>query len=153
MADLALRWDNDQGAADLVFEADDLAIDEGLETAVLLSLFTDRRAENGDPLPEGETDRRGYWGDAVANVAGDRIGSRLWLLAREKQTPTVRARIEEYAREALRWLVEDRVAERVVASASFPEAGRWDLVIEIYRPGAADPVRFRFADVWAALES
>lgn len=149
MADLALRWDVDQGAADLVFEADDLALDGGLETAVLLSLFTDRRAEEGDPLPTGEQDRRGWYGDALPVVDGDRIGSRLWLISREKQTPSVLSRIEAYAREALAWLVEDQVASKVAVKAEFPRAGVWGLTVEIYRPGVADPVRFRFNDTWA----
>jgi phage gp46-like protein len=152
MGDAALVWDPDSLAADLAIEANDLVRDEGLRTAVLLSLFLDRQAEPGDVLPPGETDRRGWWADAVPVVEGDQIGSRLWLLAREKDTSTVRARAEEYAREALAWLVEDKVADRVEVVAEAPRPGALNLVIDIYRP-KAEPTRYHFADVWSAMET
>ena len=148
MGDLALRWDADLGCADVAVEANDLAKEDGLDTAVMLSLFTDRRAEASD-LPEGETDRRGWWGDAVPIVDGDRIGSRLWLLAREKELATVLPRAEEYAREALKWLVDDLVAVRVEVTASIPRRGVLGLSVAIYRP-QADPTSYRFGDAWVA---
>ncbi len=147
MSDLALRWDATSFAADLAIEANDLARDEGLETAVLLSLFTDRRAEPGDPLPDGESDRRGWWADALPVVEGDRIGSRLWLLSREKETKATLSRAEEYAREALQWLVDDLVAERVKVTAKIPRTGVLGLEVVIYRP-QADPVKYRFNHAW-----
>lgn len=147
MSDLALRWDGH--AADLAVEADDLVRDDGLETAVILSLYTDRRADDGDVLPDGGTDRRGWWGDAVPPVEGDRIGSRLWLLSREKEADQALRRAEEYAREALQWLVDDRVAERVEVAAEIPESGRLALNVVIHRP-KAEPVRYRFDHIWAA---
>jgi phage gp46-like protein len=152
MSDLALRWDPTAGAADLAIEANDLARDDGLETAVMLSLILDRRAEDGDTLAPGETDRRGWWADAVPPVEGDRTGSRLWLLAREKESPAVLPRVEEYVREALAWLVQDRVAERIEVTASIPQKGTLVYEVAIYRPGRADPVRYRFDAVWAAME-
>jgi phage gp46-like protein len=147
--DIALRWNAAQLAADLAIEANDLVRDGGLETAVLLSLFTDRRAEDGDPLPAAATDRRGWWGDAVPVVAGDRIGSRLWLLARSKETPKALERVEEYAREALQWLLDDRVAERVDVTAEIPRPGMLGLTVQIFRP-RADPVTYRFNHAWSA---
>lgn len=147
MADLALRWG--VASADLALEAGDLARDDGLETAIAISLFTDRRAEDGDPLPDGEGDRRGWWGDAVPVIDGDRIGSRLWLLAREKQAATVLRRAEEYAREALAWLLEDRVADRIDVAAEMPRAGLLGLVVTVHRP-QAEPVQYRFNHTWDA---
>lgn len=147
MADLALRWDGAAAAADLAVLANDLVLDAGLQTAVLLSLFLDRRAEDGDELPAGETDRRGWWADATPVVAGDRIGSRLWLLAREKETKATLERAQKYAREALKWLIEDRVAERLEVTAEFPRTGMLGLTVEVFRP-RADPVTFRFDHTW-----
>lgn len=148
MADLALRWNDAELVADLAVEANDLAQETSLKTAVMLSLFLDRQAEAADQLPPGETDRRGWWADADPVVAGDRTGSKLWLLAREKERPAVLARAERYAREALQWLIEDRVAERVGVAASFPRMGWIALEVQIVRPGA-DPVRFQFDGSWA----
>ncbi len=149
MSDLALRWSSTEFAADLAVEANDLVRDDGLETAVLLSLFTDRRADDGDPLPDAQTDRRGWWGDDVPPIEGDRIGSRLWLLSREKESQGTLSRVEEYSREALRWLIDDLVVERVDVRAEIPRRGMLGLSVTIYRP-QADPVTYRFNKAWAA---
>lgn len=123
-----------------------LAEDDGLETAVIISLFTDRRAEPDDELPAGD-DRRGWWGDALAEVPGDRIGSRLWLLSREKQLSRVLPKAREYALEALQWLVEDGVALAVDVTAEIAGPGILGLLVEIRRPGAG-PVKYRFERFW-----
>ena len=123
-----------------------LAEDDGLETAVIISLFTDRRAEGDDELPAGD-DRRGWWGDALAEVEGDRIGSRLWLLSREKQLPSVVARAREYALEALQWLLEDGVASTVDVTAEIVRQGVLGLSVEIRRPDQP-AVRYRFEQFW-----
>lgn len=148
MSDIALTWD--VNAADFGIEDNDLVTDDGLETAVALSLFTDRRAEDGDVLPDLETDRRGWWADdATASpvVAGDRFGSRLWLLARSKDNADYRVRAVEYAREALQWLLDDKVASNVDVSMDVTDSGVRCLVVTISRP-ATDPVKFQFNDVW-----
>lgn len=103
--------------ADLSLTDVDLGVDDGLLTAVVVSLFTDALAESTDELPTGETCRRGWWGDATLDDA-DSLGSRLWLLAREKVTDNLLARFEEYAAEALAWLVEDGHCGSVSVSAS-----------------------------------
>lgn len=143
--DLALRGDGDPLADVPIDLATDLATDAGLETAVIVSLFSDRRADPDDPLPDAGDDRRGWWGDAVPDLPDDRIGSRLWLLAREKQLPEVLARAEDYARQALAWLVEDGVAGRVSATASAPRPGVLALAVAIDRP-EGPPRRFDY--VW-----
>jgi len=130
----------------------DLATDEGLQTAVILSLFTDRRADDSDPLPIGQTDRRGWWGDTLPDVAEDKLGSRLWLLEREKEQTSVLIRAEEYAREALQWLLDDRVAAQVDVTAEVPRSGVLGLAIAIHRP-RLDPVAYRFTSTWAAQEA
>jgi phage gp46-like protein len=151
MSDLGLTWSNDALAADVAIESNDLKPDDGLRTAVVLSLFTDRRADPGDELPEGETDRRGWWADAVAEVEGDRIGSRLWLLRRAKPVPETLVRAENYTREALQWLLDDKVASAVDVFTEFLTAPTRALSLEItiHRP-SVDPVTFRFGLTWDA---
>lgn len=149
MSDIALVWDNVAGAADIAISANDLQRDDGLETAVFLSLFTDRRAEEGDTLPDTVTDRRGWWGDGVPVVAGDRWGSRLWLLSRAKDEPETATRAREYAEEALAWLVEDRVTDRVEVTAELNGTGVLTLAVTVYRP-ERDVTRYRYDYVWAS---
>lgn len=149
MTDIALTWDAADGAADFALSAGDLLSDDGLETAVLLSLFTDRRAEDGDVLPDGETDRRGWWADAFPVEDGDHFGSRLWQLARSKRTPETLRRAEEYAREALAWLLEDKVAGRVDVTAEALAGDILGLGVTIYRP-TSDVAQYKFNYTWDA---
>ena len=107
MTDLALVWDATAYAGDLRVDGADLGAEGGIRTAVLLSLLSDRRAESGD-LPAGATDRRGWWGDTLAAVDGDRIGSRLWLLGREARRPGVVPR----STPARRWRGSSMTASR-----------------------------------------
>jgi phage gp46-like protein len=111
---------------DLQLAGGDLMADDSLLTAVVISLFTNRLAEPGDELPAGETYRQGWWADATLpglKTGSDRIGSRLWLLKREKQLPSVLARAREYAEEALAWLVTEGHVLAVSVSATAPARG------------------------------
>ena len=118
MADIMLRWDNETGTADMLVDAltQDLAIDRGLLSAVIVSLFTDARAP-ADELPTGETDPRGWWADT--QTPNDETGSQLWLLDREKQTDEVLGRAEDFCRTALQWIVEDGLAVAVDVQADW----------------------------------
>jgi phage gp46-like protein len=145
--DLALTFDGEILQGDLAVAGADLATDEGLRTAIVVSLFTDARARDDDELPAGADDRRGWWGDFLATIEGDRIGSRLWLLSREKQVPEVLARADEYVREALAWLIEDRIARKVDVAVTAPVRGRLDIAITLTRP-AGETAFYRFDYVW-----
>ena len=150
MSDLALTYRN--GLIDLDLGDGGASIDDGLYTAVIVSLFSDRRAEPGDVLPDGTDDRRGWWGDIYPDVDGDRIGSRLWLLAREKQTPAVIRRAEGYAREALQWLIDDGIAGRVDVAGSNPADSVLALSVSIFRP-TGERVDFKFDHLWEAIHA
>jgi len=124
-----------------------LEADDGLETAVIISLSTDRLANRGDAVPGDPNDRRGWWGDSFADVAGDRIGSRLWLLSREKQIPSVLARAREYAAEALQWLIDDGIARAVNVTAEVVSQGVLGLGVEVVRSGKP-AAQYRFETFW-----
>jgi phage gp46-like protein len=132
---------------DWLLEGPGLKKEDGLETAVILSLFTDRRAKPGDKLPSAATDLRGWWGDSFPQVRGDQIGSRLWLLARSKQLTEVLNSARDYARESLLWLIEDGIARAVKVDAEIVRTGVLGLAIEITR--ANKPVaQYRFELFW-----
>ena len=148
MADAAMVMTENGG--ELVLSGFDLARDDGLETAVIISLFTDRRASPEQiPVELPQDDLRGYWGDISNATPSDQTGSLLWLLAREKQLPQVLGRAQQYCREALAWMVEDLVATRVEVTAEFVAQGWMLILIDIYRP-TGSPVRYRFNYEWAA---
>lgn len=153
MSDIAVQYsfNTDLGslAADIEMNGHDLRADDGLHTAVVISLFTDRRAHDDDVLPDGGDNRRGWFGDAWPDVDGDQIGSRLWLLSREKQTQEVLNRAREYADEALQWLIEDGVAKTVKVETSIVRTGILGIFVEITRPdGTVAP--YRFEKFWSA---
>lgn len=152
MNDIATVWRGMHGTWQVAGPA--LLADDGLYTAVVLSLFTDGLADEADEVPGRERapgGRRGWWGDAFADVPGDRIGSRLWLLARQKMTPQVLRLAEQYAREALQWLLDDGIARavdvqaEVVGGSNVP--GIVGLQVTVVR--SAEPVaRYRFEAFW-----
>lgn len=112
-----LQFDTASWLGDLVRDGGQFETDDGLETAVLISLFTHRRAEPDDILPGGDQDRQGWWGDAYADVVDDKIGSRLWLLRRSKASQDVVNAAKRYAEEALAWMLDDGVASAIVVTA------------------------------------
>ncbi|MEL6905873.1 MAG: phage GP46 family protein [Planctomycetota bacterium] len=131
MTDLLLTPDGD-----LELLANDLALDAGLWSAVVVSVLSDRRVAPEDS-PDGTL--RGWWGED----AGDPLGSRLWTLAREKQLELRLPEIEALVEESLAWLLEDEVAESVQVQASYPSRELVEITVRIRR-GAAP----RWADVW-----
>ena len=154
--DIRIVWDEVFQEGEFEFDSDiqDLTSDEGLETAVIISLFSDRRAKPDDPLPDpNNSDRRGWWGDlASPDVEGDQIGSRLWLLERSKTLDSVLVQAKEYAQEALQWLIEDGVAARVVAETerqNDPGEDRLALKVEIHKPDGS-VILFNFEAQWIA---
>lgn len=124
-----------------------LAQEQPLVRAVVISLFTWRRALPGD-ASEGQ--RWGWWGDGLEGISTDRIGSRLWLLAREKLTATTIARAQEYAREALLWMLEDGAASAIYVTAERMGVDGLALLVTIERDREA-PLQLRFDNAWSLL--
>lgn len=139
------------GFADLSLDGTgrDLARDETLETAILISLGTDRRARNDDPLPDGSENRRGWWADIFTIEDNIFIGSRLWLLHRSSTLDTVLADAEDYAREALQWLIDENIAGSLEISAERVEVSELKLTIIVTRP-SGDELPLAFFYNWEA---
>lgn len=111
-----LAYREDLLGFDLVFGDDgSFVIDDGLETPVVVSLFTDAPATVEELRLAGlpEDDRRGYFGDAYPDVEGDVTGSKLWLLERAKLDDATLADARRYAEEALAWMVVDGAVSAV----------------------------------------
>ena len=113
MTDVALIWDNQAMSAGIAIEHGDLVGGDDFAAAVVISLFTDRRASKDDIARLALSDRRGFWGDAFATVEGDLTGSYLWLLKREKLTAETMRRAKDYAAESLAWMIEDGAAKSI----------------------------------------
>lgn len=138
MADVAIVWRSGHG--DLVLNGPDLLTDDSIKTAVIISLFTDRRAQPSDPVPDGTTDRRGWWADSFRKRP---VGSRLWLLSREKTLASVVERTAAYADEALAWLKPAGLVTSVTCTAARVVHDRLRLSVSLVMPdGARRPMIF-----------
>jgi len=124
-----------------------LSEESGLDSAVIISLFTDRRAEADDLLPDGSSDLGGWWADAFPDIPGDKIGSRLWLLRRAKLTDETLRQLEEYASEALQWLLTDGVVVGLAVVAERLARTAAGVVITMQRPQQG-PLQYRFTQYW-----
>lgn len=146
--DIALAFDPLNLTADLTIVGGRLATDAGLTTAVLVSIFTDRRAEADDPLDPlaDDGDRRGWVGDLLEEP-GDRWGSRLWLLARAKLTEETRLLVEQYVAESLSWAIDKGVADRVDVKATIVPTQTISVAVQMFR-GASPLARWDF--IWRA---
>lgn len=144
--DLKIKLMPDTNEFDIDIFHWELESDDGLNTAILRSLFENARV-TVDELNAGETDRAGFWGDTVDNPDADANGSKLWLLDRGKTTDETLEQAREYCEEALQWLIDDSIAESVTVTTDFYDKFTLAIQIEIQRPGV-DRKSSKFDYVW-----
>jgi len=151
--DLGLFFNLEESETSPVFDLSlsdgELESDEGIRTAVIASLGTDRRALDSDNIPDGTDNPRGWFADYLLDN-NDREGSRLWLLSRSKQTTATSSAAEDYVKESLAWMLIDGVASAVAVSASWYRTGFLKIDLSISR-NKNDDVQFSLLwDVEAA---
>ncbi len=143
MSDISSWWDVDQLRADWKEGPGDLLEGDDLQTAIIISLFSDRVARDDDDI-DGD-DHRGWWGDAGTEKE---IGSRLWLLRRQKLTTAVALKAEDYCRDAVNWLITDGVVGSITMATQIVYPRRLNIVIRYSRPGTSNSTDMRFFWVW-----
>ena len=125
---------------DIDLDGQDLATDASLRSAVILSLIINARADESE-IPVG-TNPQGWFAAPS--------GSKLWLLHREKITPSTPARAEQICREALQWMLDDGVAIEINVEARRCAFDAIEIIIQIVRATGAREV-FTFSDLWAEI--
>lgn len=120
-----------------------MQLEDTLATAIIISLFTDKRAGRGDKLPFNETNRRGWVGDefmaSSATARRDDWGTLLWLIYIGKVTADIPAFAEFTCKEGLAWLVKSGIASRVTVAAQWV-GDRLAIRPQIYKPEQITPV-------------
>jgi len=140
---------------------DDGSLDErqALATAAIVALGTDRLAETTDVLPDPDsTDRGGWWGDLDAEEiwGGWPIGSRLWLLRRDKiddagsQRGATVTRVEYFIREAFQPFLDLRIASRLEVKAARTGRDRIEALVRLFR-GPDLSIELRYQVLWDEL--
>ncbi len=96
---------------DISFVDGDLKGVESMDTAIKLSIFEERRADESEQ-PVNEL-RRGWWGNELSDVEGFEIGSKLWELYQARATQETSNRAVTFLQGANSWFVEDNRLESV----------------------------------------
>lgn len=146
--DITLLYDAEKYGADIAIDNNDLLTGDELQTAIIMSLFTDRRAAIDDPVMIGES-KRGWWGDTYNTNRNDKIGSRLWVLKNSKMTPSTLVKAKDYALEATRWLIEDNIASSIDVITQFYDKQTIAIQITIQRPNGSQT--FNYSYVWGSV--
>jgi len=137
-------FDVGTGCPDLVIENGDLKADNGLETAALISVFSDRRLSL-EELPRGQEGQKGWWADLQSEPINDQIGSKLHRLELIGKVSTNTAvELETVLRDAFEWALDDGLAAKVVVTAARTQSNRVNGTVKIFKPNG-DNIPFKFA--------
>lgn len=149
MSDIALHFDNTFKEYDINVIDGDLERCDGLESAVIISLFSWARADASEIDPG--TPQYGWWGDKIDEDGSNQLGSKLYLLKRAKITEETIAKAEDYIKQALQWMIEDKVASDISVNLerNSKDLNRVDGIVTITRGN--DTKNLRFNDLWAMM--
>lgn len=136
---IKLGWDNTVGAGRLQVDpvTGALAVDRSLVSVVALCLFTNVEATAEEIATAGLDQQEGWWAeaDSLREQGRPRMGSKLWLLKREKTIAATLRRGEGYVRDALRWLIDQKIAADIgVRMTLLRPGGVVGLEVTITRP-------------------
>ena len=132
--------------ADIQLNGYQLLRDQGFETEINISLFTDARANDGDKLPHPLSTKRGYYGDLLVDVPH---GSRLWLLERSKLTNETLTLAKQYTEEALAYMIDDGQAKSITAITAKVDSNQMGTIVQITKPDGTN-VLFKWFTNWEA---
>lgn len=96
----------DNNTADLQMVNNDIKMDASLETSAFISLFSDKRSDDNTILSTNNKDKRGWWAD-------NNFGSLLWTLQRETISNELQRKAEQFAAEALQWMIDYKLVESI----------------------------------------
>ena len=133
MSDLYLQPTQDGG--ELIIENGKPQMTSGLENAVYLSLFT---------AP--------WWGDSVSEQSEKYSSTISEVMNSGALALQTKLDVIEAAKNALVWMTDDGIADRIEVRAEIPQAGTLYLAITIYEPESADGVDYKYALNWEAQE-
>jgi len=132
------------GSFDLSVGANgDLETVAGFDTAILMSVFCERRA-SADQVPTPRL-RRGWIGNEDGDDPDFEIGSLIWLYEQARLNSDTANGVESHANTALAWFLEDNLLTQIETEASFSGAGVSLLVIFRTETG---PVETRNFELW-----
>jgi len=132
------------GAFDIQIGFDgDIQTEDFFDSAIVVSLFSDRRANEAEVSESSR--RRGWIGNEY--TPGFEMGSKLWIFEQSRLTRTVIGELENAARAALQWLVDEGFAVSIGEITARPFGnGGLALEVEIFRTTSI--VTRRYFELW-----
>ncbi len=142
--DITIKKRGSDELYDIDFDSEgDIETTEGLETAVILSLFGEKRASASD-VASAES-RRGWWGNLLNQVEDYQVGSKLWLLEQARLTQETINSSRTFAQEGFQWFIEDNLLDNVLVKTNFTDSG---IKINIDLLRAQNKVFSKSYDLW-----
>lgn len=124
-------YDTGDGANLLITDGQPF-MDEGLENAVFISLFSSSN----------------WWGNSVSSKS-EKMESIFETVLTRTLTNQTRLDAEEFARAALSWMTSDGVADKITVTATIPSVGFLGLVIKIEQPSKTSTIKYSIN--WATM--
>jgi phage gp46-like protein len=151
--DIGLTLSPDGSGADIAIQDGAMVLDGTLQTAVLLSLLCNRVADADDIIPDGSTNRQGWWYDEFApplsDGTPDRWGSKLYLRLRSLLTQQTLLQLAADCEQALGWMITEGVAVDVEANAVAVSDSAAEVTVVISRlNNAGAPYTTSYKLVW-----
>ena len=139
-ADIKVEQDG-SGRFDFVIgSTGDFEAEDGLDSALYVSLLTDARADASQVIDAGR--RRGWLGNTVNPVDGRQLGGLLWLVEQGRlNTDTLNAAVS-FARSSLDWMVEDGLAKNVTVTGEIVPRSGIALTITVTTPDGSTETRY-----------
>lgn len=116
-----------------------------LESSVLFSLFSNQYI-SAEEL-NSENSLGGWWGDLITpETKIKRLGSKIYIMLRDKLLPDTKDKLKTYIEEALQWLIDDGVAVNLLVDVQKLTETSLASSVEIVRPQGKKNQKYEF--VW-----
>ena len=148
MGDIAIVWNSATSSGDWAITNGDLQSGSDLNSAILVSLFTDAYAPDFvPPPPAGPPNPRGCWTDTYTRY---QIGSFLWTRTRMIKSQAALLLIQGDCQNALAWLVTLGAVASFDVLATFVNRTALAIVITAHMPDGTTQV-FNYQRLWSEI--
>lgn len=142
------EWDVKLQHGVWVIKNQTLKHESALYTTIINCLFTDKRLPDGQEIPDGSTDRRGWWGHSVKLDGEFEFGSYLWLLVRAPLTDDTEVKAKDYVLLALEPLLKQQVIANIDVNISADKAmGKLQIDIKAFSASNGATIAQKF-NIW-----
>lgn len=120
-----------------------------LETAVVLSLYTNLSCPPDHPLAKyADGERGGWWGENLLEEGEEIMGSLLWLLDRSVATEEIRLWARSIVLDCLGWALRRKVAARIEAAVTFIGLNGFFIDISLFGQDGMKIYDHRYESAW-----